>query len=228
MSDFIRKNKKKVALLDERVDSSRERVRESHSDKIYVNNRIEEARKELLGSYKPTESTKPDVIIPVENNFNTFKLVTDNHEHTSTEHVKIHDIVVESDNNIIDVISAGDDDNDPISLVFDPEPALTQSTLEQAEDDDEEVVETTSVETSTSFAPTVIPTVATETTTASPTTLRSFTTTTEVGTSSTSTTTSSTTTTSTVTSTTTTTTTTTFESTERAVKYTTQDPFARL
>merc|ERR1711983_635932 len=91
---------------------------------------------------------------------------------------------------------------------------------------DEEVVETTSVETSTSFAPTVIPTVASETTTASPTTLRSFTTTTEVEISSTTST--GTTTTSTVTSTTTTTTTTTFESTERAVKYTTQDPFARL
>ena len=213
LDDLFRKNIQKAALLDEKNKNSRERI-ESYDRTYKINNKVEDARKEFQ-----KESTLSPVIIPVENNFNTFKLVTDNN----------HEEVAESHNDVIDldhVISAGEDDNDPISLVFEPEEVLIQSTFEQDKQKDE--VESTSAETSTSFAPTVVPTTFAETTT--PTAVE---TTTEEATSST-TTTSTTTTTTTFSSTTTTTTTTasttttTFEATERAVKYTTQDPFARL
>ena len=211
LTDFIRKNKKKVALLDERNESGRERVSENN-DKVYrKNTKIQEARKEFQELYKPTENTASSVVIPVENNINTFKLVTEHHEHAN-------DIVEDSHNNIIDVISAGEDDNDPISLVFEPEEVVIQSTLEQvekAEDEEAEDDETAAAETSTSFAPTVIPTTVSETTAGS-----SVDTTTFEQSSSTSTTTTST--------TTTTVSTTAAESTERGYKFTTQDPFARL
>ena len=212
LDDLFRKNIQKAALLDEKNKNSRERT-EAYDRTYKINNKVEDARKEFQ-----KESTLSPVIIPVENNFNTFKLVTDNN----------HEEVAESHNDVIDldhVISAGEDDNDPISLVFQPEEVLIQSTFEQEKKKEE--IESTSVETSTSFAPTVVPTTFAETTT--PTAVE---TTTEEATSSTTTTTTTTTTTpfssTTTTTTTTSSTTTTFEATERAVKYTTQDPFARL
>ena len=210
LTEFIRKNKKKAALLEEKNDNDTDNIKDT-DDKVYINNKIEKTRKEFLESYKPSDSTVPplDVIIPVENNFNTFKLVTENHEAP-------HSIVDDNENNIIDVISAGEDDNDPISLVFEPQEVLTTSTLEQAEQEDEV---TQDVETSTSFAPTVVTTTVADTTTPTERVVADTTTVAQ------STTTSSTTTT---TTTTTVTTTTSPESTERFVRYTTQDPFARL
>merc|ERR550532_211718 len=212
LESLFRKNIQKAALLDERRKDSRERTYDAYDKTYKINNKVENARKEFQ-----KESTLSPVIIPVENNFNTFKLVTDNN----------HEEVAESHNDVIDldhVISAGEDDNDPISLVFEPEEVLIQSTFEQEKQKEE--VESTSVETSTSFAPTVVPTTFAETTT--PTTVAE--TTTEEATSSTTTTSTTTTTTTfsstSTTTTTTSTTTTTFEATERAVKYTTQDPFA--
>jgi len=231
LTEFIRRNKKKAALLEEKNGGSRDSIKDAN-DKVYINNKIEKTRKEFLESFKATE-TPDDVIIPVENNLNTFKLVTDNH----------NDGADRPQNNVIDVFTAGDDDNDPISLVFEPEEVLTQSTLEQSEQQQEtEIVEVTSVESvesSTSFAPTIVPTTfaettteaVAETTTVSSSTTTSTTTSTSTTTTSTSTSTTTTTTSSTTTSTTTTTTvTTTYPSTSsgRVYKYTTQDPFARL
>lgn len=181
LTEFIRKNKEKVALLsDEKTDTA-----ESNEKPGYFNDKIQETRKEFKESYSPS-----DVIIPVENNFNTFKLVTDNDA---------------APQEIVDVFSAGDDDNDPISLVFDP--VLTHSTLEQAEDDTEEVATTEkeSEEPVTSFAPTVPTTVADiaqDTTTPAATETSASSTTTATSTSTTPSTTS--------------------------YKFTTQDPFARL
>ena len=209
LESLFRKNIQKAALLDERRKDSRERTYDAYDKTYKINNKVENARKEFQ-----KESTLSPVIIPVENNFNTFKLVTDNN----------HEEVAESHNDVIDlehVISAGVDDNDPISLVFEPEEVLIQSTLEQEEEKDD--VESTSVETSTSFAPTVIPTTFSETTTPA-----AVDTTTEEATSSTTTTSTSTTTTTFSSTTTTTRSTTSFEATERAVKYTTPDPFSRL
>ena len=67
LKEFIRKNQEKVALLEEKTD----KLSESSNEKTYFNDKIEETRKEFKESgYRPS-----DVIIPVENNFNTFKSV---------------------------------------------------------------------------------------------------------------------------------------------------------
>lgn len=206
--DFLNKIKLKAREKYDKADSQ-ERQESNSRGKFYVNNKIKEARKEF--QYRPpSESSLPpaDVVIPVENKLNIFKAVSDQE-------------VVSTETPLIDVISAGDYDDDPISLVFEPEQvALTQSTLEQAESAEEE---STSVETSTNFAPTVITTTLVDSTTvasSADTTTVSATTTvspTTVVTRSSS-----------ASSTITTTTTTTTTTSDNIVKVTTEDPFVRL
>ena len=207
--DFLNKIKLKAREKYDRPESQ-DKQETNASGKFYVNNKIKEARKEF--QYRqPSESTLPptDFIIPVKNKLNIFKAVSDP-EVVSTEETPL-----------IDVISAGDYDDDPISLVFEPDKtALTQSTLEQAEEVEEE---STSVETNTNFAPTVITTTLQDTTSTSSLAPATGETSTVAAT-----TTAAPTTVVTRESTDSVTTTATTTTTETSVKVTTEDPFVRL
>ena len=212
--DFLNKIKLKAREKYEKPETSG-RPDFNVSGKFKVNNKIKEARKEFRQT--PVSTLPPaDLVIPVQTKLNLFKKVTDQDEVVSTT----------PEAPLVDIISAGDYDDDPISLVFELQEAdLTQSTLEQAESD----VESTSIESSTNFAPTVITTFVDTTSTLSPSTVASSLDTTKLELAST---TAQSTTTSTVTTSTTTTTTastTTSRSTESLfVKVTTEDPFVKL
>jgi len=212
--DFLNKIKLKAREKYDKPESGG-RPEASNNGKFKVNNKIKEARKEFRQT-PPSTLPPNDLVIPVQNKLNLFKKVNDQEEIVSTT----------PDAPLLDIISAGDYDDDPISLVFEPEEVdLTQSTLEQAESE----LESTSVESSTNFAPTVITTTFVDTTSTTVSTSASSSETTTTTSTTTSSTTTTTTTVTTATTQTSSTSTTAPGSTESPfVKVTTEDPFVRL
>merc|ERR1712106_986363 len=224
LTQFYLKNKKKAEKLEDKYERPEKKSfyrKPDNIEKIYVNSKIEEARKEIKDAKKPADSTvspSTTYFLPTEHKkSSTFRLVNDSLGLASTTTSNLVDDkddttvaktspVAERDEleptTFVDIFSAGDADNDPISIVYEPSYDYAQSTYEQAQTEQE----------STSFAPTVIVT-STEaiTTTTTPTSTTTFKTTTTSAT--TTTTPTTTTTTTTTTSTTTTTTTTTVEET---------------
>jgi len=271
LTQFYLKNKKKAERQEDKYNRPEKKSfyrKPDNIEKIYVNSKIEETRKEIKEAKKTADSTvspSTTYFLPTEHKkSSTFRLVNDSLGVASTTTSNLVDekddttvsktsTVVEKEDleptTFVDIFSAGDADNDPISIVYEPSYDYAQSTFEQAQAEQE----------STSFAPTVVVTstdavtTTTTTTTTKPTTTTTFkqTTTTTTTTSTTTTSTTTTTTTSVSTSTTTTTTveeTTTQEkststsseaqptlastssSTESVTKgsRTTQDPFVKL
>merc|ERR1712123_236966 len=246
LTQFYLKNKKKAERLEDKYERPEKKSfyrKPDNIEKIYVNSKIEEARKEIKDAKKPADSTvspSTTYFLPTEHKkSSTFRLVNDSLGLASTTTSNLVDgkddttvskasAVAETKEleptTFVDIFSASDADNDPISIVYEPSYDYAQSTYEQAQTEQE----------ATSFPPTVITTsTAADTTT---TTTRQTTTTTLEQT------TTTTTTTSTTTSTTTTTTTsittseetttqekssTTTESVTRGSR-TTQDPFVKL
>jgi len=226
LQQFYLKNKKKAERQEDKYSRPEKKSfyrKPDNIEKIYVNSKIEEARKEIKEAKKTADSTvspSTTYFLPTEHKkSSTFRLVNDSLGLASTTTSNLVDekddttvsktsTVVEKEDleptSFVDIFSAGDADNDPISIVYEPSYDYAQSTFEQAQTEQE----------STSFAPTVVvtsteaitTTTTTTTTTTKPTTTTTFkqTTTTTTTTSTTTSTTTTTTTTSTSTTTTTT------------------------
>merc|ERR1712123_7851 len=247
LTQFYLKNKKKAERLEDKYERPEKKSfyrKPDNIEKIYVNSKIEEARKEIKDAKKPADSTvspSTTYFLPTEHKkSSTFRLVNDSLGLASTTTSNLVDDkddttvaktspVAERDEleptTFVDIFSAGDADNDPISIVYEPSYDYAQSTYEQAQTEQE----------STSSAPTVIVTSTEAITTTTPkptttTTLEQTTTTTTTTTSSTTTFTSTTTSTTTTTTptTTTTTTTTTVEETTTQEKSTSSEAQSTL
>merc|ERR1712123_499869 len=185
LTQFYLKNKKKAERLEDKYERPEKKSfyrKPDNIEKIYVNSKIEEARKEIKDAKKPADSTvspSTTYFLPTEHKkSSTFRLVNDSLGLASTTTSNLVDDkddttvaktspVAERDEleptTFVDIFSAGDADNDPISIVYEPSYDYAQSTYEQAQTEQE----------STSFAPTVIVTsteAITTTTTPKPTT----------------------------------------------------------
>merc|ERR1719209_214210 len=218
LTQFYLKNKKKAERLEDKYDRPEKKSfyrKPEKIEKIYVNSKIEEARKEIKEAKKTADSTvspSTTYFLPTEHKkSSTFRLVNDSLGLASTTTSNLVDekddttasktsTVVEKEDleptAFVDIFSAGDADNDPISIVYEPSYDYAQSTYEQAQAEQE----------STSFAPTVVVTSTDAITTTTATKPTTTTTLTQTTTRSTTTTTTTTTTTSTTSTTTTTTT----------------------